>query len=161
MNSGSTTVAENYNNATASIQGTTKTTTTTSTETPATTLHASPPQGIGNSFIAASTTRNANLTMTADSGASSHFIDNRILPGIEQRMLNHVHLEPPEIINGAGGHRLSGVKGILIVEVEDQQGIKHPISFQSRSYQGSVVVHFQEEQQQQKECLWFLLHNHI
>ena len=28
----------------------------------------------------------------------------------------------------AGGHRLSGVvKGILIVEVEDEQGIKHPV----------------------------------
>ena len=41
-------------------------------------------------------------------------------------MLSYVHLEPPVIINVAGGHRLSGVgKGILIVEVEGQQGIKH------------------------------------
>ena len=43
-------------------------------------------------------------------------------------MLNYVHLEPPVTINVAGGHRLSGVvKGVLIVEVEDQQGIKHGV----------------------------------
>ena len=46
INSGSTTVVENSNNATSSsIQGTTTATSTTSTEAPATTLHASP-QGI-------------------------------------------------------------------------------------------------------------------
>ena len=43
-------------------------------------------------------------------------------------MLNYVHLEPPVIINVAGGHRLSGVgQGFLIVEAEDQQGIKDPV----------------------------------
>ena len=43
-------------------------------------------------------------------------------------MLNYVHLEPPVIINVAGGHRLSGVgERILIVEAEDQQGIKHQV----------------------------------
>ena len=129
INCGSTTVVENYNNAAASTQGITTATSTTSTEPPATTLHESPPQGIGYSFIAAcSATSNVNLTMTADSGASNHFIDNRCLPGIEQRMLNYVHLEPPVVINDAGGHRLSGFgKGILIVKVQDQQGIKHPV----------------------------------
>ena len=66
--------------------------------------------------------------MTADSGASSHLIDNRLLPGIEQRMLNYVHLEPPLTLSVAGGYRLSGVgKGIFMVEVEDQQGIKNPV----------------------------------
>ena len=43
-------------------------------------------------------------------------------------MLSYVHLEPPVIRNVAGGHRLSGVgKGIMIVDVEDQLGIKHPV----------------------------------
>ena len=66
--------------------------------------------------------------MTADSRASSHFIDNRLLPGIEQRMLNYVHLEPPLTLSVAGGYRLSGVgKGVFMVEVEDQQGIKNPV----------------------------------
>ena len=67
----STTVVENCNNAAASIPGTTTATSTTSTETPVSTLHATPPQGIGCSFIASSsTTSNVNLTMTADSGES-------------------------------------------------------------------------------------------
>ena len=81
---------------------------------PATTLHATPPQGIGYSSIASSsTTSNVNFTMTADCGASSHFIDNRLLPGVEERMLKCVHLEPSLIRNVAGGRRLSGVgKGI-------------------------------------------------
>ena len=66
--------------------------------------------------------------MTADSRASSHFIDNRLLPGIEQRMLNYVNQEPPVTTDVAGGHRLSGVgERILIGEVEHQQGIKHPV----------------------------------
>ena len=93
----------------------------TSTETPASSLHATPPQGIGYSFIASSfTTSNVNFTMTADSGESSQFINNLLLPGTEHRMLNYVHLEPHVSRNIAGGHRRSGVgKGILIVEVED------------------------------------------
>ena len=97
------------------------------TATPATTLHATPPHGIGYSFIAAfSTKSNVNFTMTADSGASSHFIGDRLLPIIEHCMLNCVHLEPPAIIYIAGGYRLSGVgKGILIVK----QGIQHPVLF--------------------------------
>ena len=69
--SGSTTAVKNYNNAAASIQGTATATLTTSTETRASTLHATPPQGIGYSFIASySTTSNFNFTMTADSGSS-------------------------------------------------------------------------------------------
>ena len=128
INSGSTTVVENYNNTAASIQGTTTATSTTSTETPASNLHATPPQGIGYSFIAASsTTSNVNFTMTVDSGASSHFIDNRLLPGIEQRMLNYVHLEPLVIINVAGGHRLLAVGKWILIVAEDQQGIQQPV----------------------------------
>ena len=102
---------------------------TTSTATPATTLHASPQQGIGYSLIAASSDKSdVNFTMTADSGASSHFVDNQLITGIEQRMLSYVHREPSVTINVAGGHRLSGVgKAILIVHVEDQQGIEHPV----------------------------------
>ena len=84
--------------------------------------------GIPSSLLLPLTTSNANFTMTADSGALSHFINNRLLPGIEKRMLNYVHLEPPVVINVAEGHRRSGVgRGILIVEVEDQQGIKRPV----------------------------------
>ena len=65
--------------------------------------------------------------MTVDSGASSHFIDNRLLPGIEQRMLNYVHLEPLVIINVAGGHRLLAVGKWILIVAEDQQGIQQPV----------------------------------
>ena len=44
-----------------------------------------------------STTSNVNFTITADDGASSHFIENQLLPGIGQRMLNQVHVKPPVI----------------------------------------------------------------
>ena len=70
-----------------------------------------------------------NFTLTADSGASGHFIDSQLPLGIEQRMLNYVHLDPPVAIQVAGGHRLSGVgKGVyLVVKVEDQRRVKHPV----------------------------------
>ena len=92
-------------------------------------LSKTPPRGMGYSFVAAaSTATNVNFTMTADSDEPSHSIDNRLLPGIEKRMLSNVHLEPPAIINAAGCHRLSGVgKGILMVQVEDQQGVKRHV----------------------------------
>lgn len=41
-----------------------------------------------------------------------------------------MHLDPPVPIKVAGTHRLSGVgKGGLIVQVEDQQGVKYPVKF--------------------------------
>ena len=51
---------------------------------------------------------------TADSGASSHFIDNQHLQGIEHKMIRKVHLDPLVTINVAGNHCLFGVgKGVL------------------------------------------------
>ena len=48
---------------------------------------SAPPVGIGYSFTAAPAINIAaqpvDCSMTADSGASSHFIDNQLLPGIE------------------------------------------------------------------------------
>ena len=64
--------------------------------------------------------------MTADSGASSHFIDNQLLPGIEHKMNHYVQLDPPVIINVAGNHRLYGVgQGVLFVQVSGHIGSKH------------------------------------
>ena len=61
--------------------------------------------------------------MTADSGGSSHFIDNQLLPGIEHKMNHYVLLDPPVIVNVAGNHRLYGVgQGVLVVQVLNQRG---------------------------------------
>ena len=72
-----------------------------------------PPVGIGYSFIAAPPINIAaqpvDFSMTADSGACSHFIDNQFLPGIEHKINHYVQLDPPVIINEAGNHRLYGV----------------------------------------------------
>ena len=91
-----------------------------------------PPVGIGYSFIAAPPINIAaqpvDFSMTADSGASSHFIDNQLLPGIEHKMNHYVQLDPPVIINVAGNHRLYGVgQGVLFVQVWDQISSKHSV----------------------------------
>ena len=70
----------------------------------------SSPAGIGYSFIAAPPINIAaqpvDFSMTADSGASSHLIDNQLLPGIEHEMNHHVQLDPLETINVGGNHGL-------------------------------------------------------
>ena len=92
----------------------------------------SPPVGIGYSFIAAPSINIAaqpvDFSMTADSGASSHFIDNQFLQGIEHKMNHYVQLDRPVIINVAGNHRLYGVgQGVLFVQVSDHIGSKHSV----------------------------------
>lgn len=45
-------------------------------------------------------------------------------------MLNYVHFDPPMARQVQGGHRLSCVgNGVLIVKVEDQQGVEHAVHF--------------------------------
>ena len=66
--------------------------------------------------------------MTADSGASSHFIRNYLLPCIQPKINHNVQLEPPVAINVAGRCRLSCVgQGVLIVQVLDHIGSKHAV----------------------------------
>ena len=66
--------------------------------------------------------------MTADIGASSHFIGNQLLLGIKHKMNLHVQLDPPVTINVAGNHRLYGVgQGVLFVQVLDHIGSKHSV----------------------------------
>ena len=93
---------------------------------------SSPPVCIGYFFIAAPPIKIAaqpvDFSMTADSGASSHFIDNQLLPGIEHKMNHYVQLDPPGIINAAGNHRLYGVvRGVLFVQVSDHIESKHSV----------------------------------
>ena len=67
--------------------------------------------------------------MIADSGTSSHIIDNQLLHGIEQKMINCVHLNPPPVtMNVAGHQRIFGVgKGVLVANVVDHEGSRHPV----------------------------------
>ena len=66
--------------------------------------------------------------MAADSGASSHFIDNQLLYGIEQKMPNYVVLDPPVTIIVAGNHRLSEIgQGVFVVIVVDRLGAEHSV----------------------------------
>ena len=93
---------------------------------------SSPPVGIGYSFIAAPPitidAQPVDFYMTADSGASSHFIDNQLLPGIEHKMNHYVQLDPPVTINVAENHRLYGVgQGVLFVQVLDHIGSKNSV----------------------------------
>ena len=105
---------------------------------------SSPPVGIGYSFIAAPPIKIAaqpvDFSMTADSGASSHFIDNKLLPGIEHKMNHYVQLDPPVIINVAGNHRLYGVgQGVLVVQVLDHIGSKHSVQLPVTIVPGLVI----------------------
>ena len=91
---------------------------------------SSPGVGIGYSFIAAPQINIAvqpvEFSMTADTGASSHSIDNQLLLGIEHKMNHYVQLDPPVTINVAGNHRLYGVgQGVLVVQVLNHIGSKH------------------------------------
>ena len=93
---------------------------------------SSPLVGIGYSFIAAPqiyiAAQPVELSMTADSGDSSHFIDNQLLPGIEHKMNHYVQLDPPVTLNVAANHRLLAVgQGVLFVQVLDHIGSKHSV----------------------------------
>ena len=88
---------------------------------------SSPPAGMGYYFIAALPINIAaqpvKSFITADSGASSHFIYNQLLPGIEHKMNHYVQLDPPVPNNVAGNHRLYGLgRGVSFVQVSDYIG---------------------------------------
>ena len=93
---------------------------------------SSPPVGIGYSLIAARPINIAaqpvDFSMIADRGASSHFIDNQLLPGIEHEMNHDAQLDPPVTKSIAGNHRLYGVgQGVLFVQALDHIGSKHSV----------------------------------
>lgn len=63
-----------------------------------------------------------NIRMLMDSGALQHFVDNAILAGIEQHLLNYTVLRPPVRFNRAGGVRLGLGQGVLPVLGTDNLG---------------------------------------
>ncbi len=87
-----------------------------------------PPAGVGFSFIADTTPSAPTFTMTVDTGASNHFLDSELLPGLDQRMVEYTKVDPPLIVNVAGQGQLHGTsKGALNVTVTDQDGGQHAV----------------------------------
>ena len=88
-----------------------------------------PPSGVGFSFLASHTNPEpVRFNMTVDTGASSHFLDPKLLPDITGNMIEHTKIDPPLIIDVAGKGQLHGtVIGALKVNVSDRQGVARPI----------------------------------
>lgn len=61
------------------------------------------------------------------------------------------------VVEVAGGHRLSGVgKGVVIVQAEDYQGVKHSVELPATIVSGLGCLLLRKEQQRQKAYLWLL-----
>ena len=72
-----------------------------------------------------------------DSGSSKHFIDTKLIRGVESRMLEYTKIEPPIKITAAGNNMLSGTaQSILLVVVRGTDDalkiVKLPIVLVSR-----------------------------
>ena len=67
-----------------------------------------------------------SVTVLVDSGASDHYFDDLIIPGLKYRLLNHVLLTTPRKILTARGGLLDGTdEGILQGLVTDNHGGQH------------------------------------
>ena len=75
------------------------------------------------SFQESLSSQRDGFRMHSDSGASRHFIDDRLMAGVKRRMKNYVALKPPVIITTAGDNKLEGVaQCVLQVDVSDSKG---------------------------------------
>ncbi|CAM9267084.1 unnamed protein product [Sphacelaria rigidula] len=60
-----------------------------------------------------------------DSGASGHYFDDTLIPGLRYKLHNYQELAIPRTITTAGGHQLAGVgKGLLRGHIQDGEGVK-------------------------------------
>ncbi|CAN0043303.1 unnamed protein product [Sphacelaria rigidula] len=60
-----------------------------------------------------------------DSGASGHYFDDTLIPGLRYKLHNYQKLTTPRTITTAGGHKLVGVgKGLLRGHIQDGEGVK-------------------------------------
>ena len=99
-----------------------------------TNMEPTPPSGVGYTFLAGNLTDSpqkhatTSFHMPVDSGASSHFVDPYLLPGIEKELLDFVKLDPPMCILAAGRNLLQGTsKGIIQSLVTDTNGIERSV----------------------------------
>ena len=67
--------------------------------------------------------------MLVDSGASAHFVDSDLLPGLRDCLMSYQVLDPPMIITTAGLRRVHGTAtGELPCIVVDTDGLERRIS---------------------------------
>ncbi|CAM9927547.1 unnamed protein product, partial [Sphacelaria rigidula] len=60
-----------------------------------------------------------------DSGASGHYFDDTLIPGLRYKLHNYQELATPRTITTAAGHHLAGVgKGLLRGHIQDGEGVK-------------------------------------
>ena len=68
------------------------------------------------------------LTMLMDSGASGHYFDDELNPGLKAKLINYMPLERPRKILTAGPHVLPGTATCTISgKIIDTDGNKHPV----------------------------------
>ena len=78
--------------------------------------------------------------MTVDTGASSHFLDPKMLPDITGNMIEHTKIDPFFIIVAGKGQLHGTAMGALKVNVYDRQGVARPIRLHRRSQPGAPPV---------------------
>ena len=62
--------------------------------------------------------------MLVDSRSSKHFVDPKLIRGVESRKLHYTEINPPMEIKAAGHNTLFGTaQGILLVVVHDTQDV--------------------------------------
>ena len=69
------------------------------------------------------------FSMLVDSGASAHFVDSELIPGLQECMQSYEPLVPPMIITTAGMRRVYGTAaGMLPCAVTDTDGVERRIT---------------------------------
>ena len=68
---------------------------------------------------------NSLVSVMVDSGASVHYFDNALIPGLRYRLDNYQELAIRRYITTAGGHKLEGAgQGLLRGHIIDAQGVQ-------------------------------------
>ena len=71
---------------------------------------------------------NSVVSVIMDSGASGHYFDDALIPGLRYRLDNYQELVIQQYITTAGGHQLEGAgQGLLRGHIIDAQGVQRLI----------------------------------
>ena len=74
-------------------------------------------------ILSASTEETVKMTVVVDSGASDHYVDDKLVKGIQQLMFDHQEFGTPRTITTAGLHTLLGAAtGEVRSKVTDSNG---------------------------------------
>ncbi|CAM9432410.1 unnamed protein product, partial [Sphacelaria rigidula] len=74
---------------------------------------------------------NSSVSVMVDSGASGHYFDDTLIPGLQHNLYNYQELAISRKIT-AGGHQLAGVgEGLLRGHIKDDEGINRLVQISS------------------------------